>query len=44
MVTTMQFDHDGKYLAVGDRGGRVILFKRNTAVQKKPEVHMKSLF
>ena len=34
----MEFDHAGKYLGVGDRGGRVILFKRNANAPKKPEV------
>ena len=35
VVSTMQFDQAGKYLAVGDRGGRTILFKRNAAISNK---------
>ena len=34
VVTSMDFDSSGGYLAVGDHGGRVILFRRNTNVKK----------
>ena len=36
----MDFDKSGNYLAVGDCGGRVILFKRNTAQRKPTEVYI----
>lgn len=29
LVSTVEFDHTGQYLAVGDRGGRVILFQQS---------------
>jgi serine/threonine-protein phosphatase 2A regulatory subunit B len=29
IITTVEFDHTGEYLATGDRGGRVVLFERN---------------
>eukprot|EP00798_Chlamydomonas_sp_ICE-L_P011588 gene11588-34291_t len=28
IISTVEFDHDGWYLATGDRGGRVVLFER----------------
>lgn len=29
IISTVEFDHTGDYLATGDRGGRVVLFERN---------------
>ncbi|KAK9694201.1 protein phosphatase 2A regulatory subunit cdc55 [Basidiobolus ranarum] len=29
IISTVEFDHSGDYLATGDRGGRVVLFERN---------------
>ncbi|ORY07482.1 protein phosphatase PP2A regulatory subunit B [Basidiobolus meristosporus CBS 931.73] len=29
IISTVEFDHTGNYLATGDRGGRVVLFERN---------------
>ncbi|CAD6505715.1 BgTH12-01202 [Blumeria graminis f. sp. triticale] len=29
IISTVQFDHTGNYLATGDRGGRVVLFEKN---------------
>lgn len=29
VISTVEFDHTGNYLATGDRGGRVVLFERN---------------
>ena len=29
LLNTIAFDKSGQYLAVGDRGGRVIVFQRN---------------
>ncbi|KIZ01181.1 Serine/threonine protein phosphatase 2A regulatory subunit B beta isoform [Monoraphidium neglectum] len=28
VISTVEFDADGSYLATGDRGGRVVLFER----------------
>ncbi|CDR36834.1 CYFA0S01e04874g1_1 [Cyberlindnera fabianii] len=30
IISTVEFDHTGDYLATGDRGGRVVLFERNS--------------
>lgn len=27
VISTMEFDQEGKYLAVGDQGGRIVLFE-----------------
>lgn len=29
IISTVEFDHTGEFLATGDRGGRVVLFERN---------------
>lgn len=29
IISTVEFDHSGEFLATGDRGGRVVLFQRN---------------
>ncbi|KAF8575212.1 protein phosphatase 2A regulatory subunit PR55 [Ramaria rubella] len=31
IISTVEFDHTGDYLATGDKGGRVVLFERNDA-------------
>ncbi|KAH8926218.1 protein phosphatase PP2A regulatory subunit B [Atractiella rhizophila] len=31
IISTVEFDHTGDYLATGDKGGRVVLFERATA-------------
>lgn len=31
IITAAEFDHTGDYLATGDRGGRVVLFERNSS-------------
>lgn len=31
IITAVEFDHSGDYLATGDRGGRVVLFERNNS-------------
>jgi len=28
IISTVEFDHTGDYLATGDKGGRVVLFER----------------
>jgi len=32
IISTVEFDHTGNYLATGDKGGRVVLFERNEQV------------
>ena len=32
IISTVEFDSTGNFLATGDRGGRVVLFERNHAV------------
>jgi hypothetical protein len=32
IISTVEFDHTGNYLATGDKGGRVVLFERNESV------------
>ncbi|CAO3615103.1 unnamed protein product [Mucor hiemalis] len=29
IISAVEFDHTGDYLATGDKGGRVVLFERN---------------
>lgn len=41
IISTVEFDQTGDYLATGDKGGRVVLFERNESVitictKKKP--------
>lgn len=33
IITAVQFDHTGDYLATGDYGGRIVLFERNDGVR-----------
>lgn len=35
LITAVEFDPTGNYLATGDRSGRVVLFERNDDVSKK---------
>jgi hypothetical protein len=32
IISSVEFDHTGDYLATGDKGGRVVLFERNDGV------------
>jgi serine/threonine-protein phosphatase 2A regulatory subunit B len=32
IISTVEFDATGNYLATGDKGGRVVLFERNESV------------
>ena len=32
IISTVEFDHTGNYLATGDKGGRVVLFERYETV------------
>jgi serine/threonine-protein phosphatase 2A regulatory subunit B len=36
IISTVEFDHTGDYLATGDKGGRVVLFERNNQVSRGP--------
>lgn len=36
IISAVEFDHTGDYLATGDRGGRVVLFERNEGVRLYP--------
>ena len=36
IISTVEFDHTGNYLATGDKGGRVVLFERNETVSTPP--------
>lgn len=33
IISTVEFDSTGNYLATGDKGGRVVLFERNEMVR-----------
>ncbi len=39
IISTVEFDHTGNYLATGDKGGRVVLFERNETVSFPPTTH-----
>ena len=36
IISTVEFDSTGNYLATGDKGGRVVLFERNESVSSLP--------
>ena len=38
IISTVEFDHTGNYLATGDKGGRVVLFERNESVSSSQEL------
>ncbi|KAK6201097.1 protein phosphatase PP2A regulatory subunit B [Scheffersomyces amazonensis] len=35
IISTVEFDHSGDFLATGDKGGRVVLFERNQSKKKQ---------
>lgn len=37
IISTVEFDHTGNYLATGDKGGRVVLFERNETVSTQAD-------
>jgi len=39
VISTVEFDSTGNYLATGDKGGRVVLFERNEQVRPLPFLH-----
>lgn len=41
IISAVEFDHTGDYLATGDKGGRVVLFERNESVSM--DLYMYSL-
>ncbi|CCH42024.1 putative serine/threonine-protein phosphatase [Wickerhamomyces ciferrii] len=44
IISTVEFDHTGDYLATGDRGGRVVLFERNSDKQNSCEYRFHTEF
>ncbi|KAH3676210.1 hypothetical protein WICPIJ_009170 [Wickerhamomyces pijperi] len=44
IISTVEFDHTGDYLATGDRGGRVVLFERNFEKDKSCEYRFHTEF
>ena len=32
IISTVQFNHDGEFLATGDKGGRVVIFQKDLGV------------
>ena len=42
IISTVEFDHTGNYLATGDKGGRVVLFERNETVSFKLFLRLRS--
>ncbi|KAH3667786.1 hypothetical protein WICMUC_005318 [Wickerhamomyces mucosus] len=44
IISTVEFDHTGDYLATGDRGGRVVLFERNSTKQNACEYRFHTEF
>ncbi|KAJ1363900.1 hypothetical protein KIN20_023863 [Parelaphostrongylus tenuis] len=32
VISCVEFSHDGEYIAVGDEGGRVVVFRRDQSV------------
>jgi len=43
VISTVEFDSTGNYLATGDKGGRVVLFERNEQVRPPPFPHPSAL-
>ena len=39
VISAVEFDHSGDFLATGDRGGRVVLFERNEGVSTSIQTH-----
>ncbi|KAL5471606.1 hypothetical protein EMCRGX_G029735 [Ephydatia muelleri] len=36
IISTVEFNHDGEFLATGDKGGRVVIFQRDGTKKKAP--------
>lgn len=43
IISTVEFDHTGNYLATGDKGGRVVLFERNETVADPLNLHLRPI-
>lgn len=43
IISTVEFDHTGNYLATGDKGGRVVLFERNETVCHNTSIFSKTV-
>ncbi|XP_065919488.1 serine/threonine-protein phosphatase 2A 55 kDa regulatory subunit B alpha isoform-like isoform X2 [Dysidea avara] len=43
IISTVEFNHDGEYLATGDKGGRVVIFQRG-GLPVKPSVGVPPVF
>lgn len=43
IISTVEFDHTGNYLATGDKGGRVVLFERNETVSTSIRISLFSV-
>ena len=35
LISTIEFNEDGEFLAVGDKGGRIVIFQREQQVMNK---------
>ena len=42
LLTQLEFNNDGNYLASGDRGGRVVIFRKGDDVKIQPNNHLYS--
>jgi serine/threonine-protein phosphatase 2A regulatory subunit B len=42
IISTVEFDQTGNYLATGDKGGRVVLFERNGSVSAYQTISIRS--
>lgn len=40
LLTTIEFDETGDYLATGDRGGRVVIFEKGDDIKQVGDVVM----
>lgn len=34
IISTVEFNHNGDLLATGDKGGRIVIFQKDSAVSK----------
>ena len=39
IISTVEFNHDGEFLATGDKGGRVVIFQRDGTKMRVGRVH-----
>lgn len=43
VLSAVEFDHSGDYLATGDKGGRIVLFERVDVGKVSTRLHMQLL-